>query len=283
MGATCCTPGDVDHMPTNPNSIKIEKLNPNKVNVIWSRKRGETDPASTRVNSIMKASDHNNDGVLSFEESIRMCRKFLERSNIEAGENVDEETLHSIFESLDTNGDRRLDRGEVEMALKAMWLMTRDNIPFEYLTGEGIVENTEDTHGSTTKRGRARSHQRVKQPVKRKKLSQNKVEGVWVLKRGSNAEGPDDAAVERVMQKSKRAVNKTDSADGALTRTEAQRISKAFAKKANMKSEEVDLVFDYLDTNDDGVLDKEEIALGMKAMWLMSTDGVQLSELLVET
>lgn len=271
----CCTPAEGD-LPPVDSGVRIEKLNPRKVEAIWARKRGDTDPATSRVNSIIAASDENSDGILSFEESIRMCRKFLERSDIDHDpEDIDQDTLHSIFFSLDTNGDRKLDRGEVEMALKAMWLMTRDAITIEDLTGEGspprYLDTSTPTNKSTSRAG----------TVKRKKLSRSKVESVWRQKRGENAEGPDDAAVERVMQKSKRAVSKSGaSTDGALTKTEAQRISKAFLKKASMENGSVDLVFDYLDRNDDGVLDKEESALAMKAMWLMSTDGVKLAQLL---
>jgi len=275
----CCAPAEVDYHPTY-SGAQIEKLNPDKVAAIWARHRGETDLATSRVNSIIAASDENHDGVLDFDESIRMCRKFLERSDIDKNvEDVDQDTLHSIFFALDTNGDRKLERAEVEMALKAMWLMTRDGIKLEDMTGEGDDYDDRDTPVASTTRGTSSRAG----GVKRKKLSRTKVESVWRQKRGENAEGPDDAAVERVMQKSKRAISKTgSSSDGALTKTEAQRISKAFLKKASMDSGNVDLVFDYLDGNDDGVLDKEEIALAMKAMWLMSTDGVKLNELLEE-
>jgi len=272
----CCTPAETDFMATDT-GFRIEKLNPKKVAFIWSRKRGETDPATSRVNSIIAASDENNDGVLSFDESVRMCRKFLERSDLDHdSEDIDSDTLQAIFHSIDTNGDKMLDREEVEMALKAMWLMTRDGISLDELTGDGDPEPIFDTAPVPTQTSRAGTG-----TVKKKKLSQSKVESVWRQKRGENAEGPDDAAVERVMQKSKRAISRTgSSSDGALTKTEAQRISKAFLKKASMENGNVDLVFDYLDGNDDGVLDKTEIALAMKAMWLMSTDGVKLDQLL---
>jgi len=270
----CCTPAESDFMPTD-SGLRIEKLNPKKVAAIWSRKRGETDPATSRVNSIIAASDENNDGVLSFDESIRMCRKFLERSDLDHdSDEIDSDTLQAIFHSIDTNGDKKLDRDEVEMALKAMWLMTRDGISLDELTGDGDPEPVFDTTPATTQTSRGTRD-------KKKKLSQSKVESVWRQKRGENAEGPDDAAVERVMQKSKRAISRSgSSSDGALTKTEAQRISKAFLKKASMENGNVDTVFDYLDGNDDGVLDKGEIALAMKAMWLMSTDGVKLDQLL---
>jgi len=279
----CCSPADADVMPVDT-GLHIEKLNPGKVSAIWERKRGDTDPANQRVNSIIAASDENADGVLSFEESIRMCRKFLERSDIDHDvEEIDQETLHAIFFSLDTNGDKTLDRDEVEMALKAMWLMTRDQVSIEDLTGEGDPPKFEDEPTPTSTTMMPTTQTRAGGSVKRKKLSRQKVESVWRQKRGENAEGPDDAAVERVMQKSKRAISKTgSSSDGALTKTEAQRISKAFMKKAQLDGSSVDLVFDYLDGNDDGVLDKSEIALAMKAMWLMSTDGVKLDQLLEE-
>merc|ERR1719189_211676 len=180
--------------------------------------------------------------------------------------------MAAIFAQLDINGDGRLDSNEVRLALKAMWLMTRDQVSIEDLTGAWDG-------------GEIASVQRTKAPPEgRKKLSARKVENVWVRERGADAEGPDEAAVKRVMDKSKsksKAIAKSDNNhDGALTKTEAQRISKAFLKKANLESGHVDLVFGYLDTNDDGVQDKEEIALAMKAMWLMSTDGVQLEALL---
>jgi len=284
----CCAPAPDDFMATDTGN-RLEKLNPTKVNAIWARKRGDTDPATSRVNSIIAASDENSDGVLSFEESIRMCRKFLERSDLtdHEVEDIDQDTLHSIFFSLDINGDQLLDRDEVEMALKAMWLMTRDNITIDDLTGEGDVDyrsvqdrenqpiSTFASTGPSTNTGSGTE--------KKKKLSRSKVESVWRQKRGEQAEGPDDAAVERVMQKSKRAISNSASGSdsgGALTKTEAQRISKAFLKKANMENGNVDLVFDYLDGNDDGVLDKKEISFAMKAMWLMSTDGISLEELL---
>ena len=66
------------------------------------------------------------------------------------------------------------------------------------------------------------------------------MESVWRQKRGENAEGPDDAAVERVMQKSKRAISKTGSSSGgALTKIEAQHISQAFMKKAQLDSNDL--------------------------------------------
>merc|ERR1719208_490487 len=78
-------------------------------------------------------------------------------------------------------------------------------------------------------------------------------------------------------------LNKDDANhDGNLSRQEAQRISKAFLKKAGMAHHRLEEVFDLLDTNSDNVLDKDEIALAMKAMWLMSTDNVHLDELLEE-
>lgn len=283
----CCAPAPDDFMPTDT-GIRLEKLNPTKVNAIWARKRGDTDPATSRVNSIIAASDENSDGVLSFEESIRMCRKFLERSDLDHEvEDIDQDTLQSIFFSLDTNGDQLLDREEVEMALKAMWLMTRDNISLEDLTGEGDVDLGSDldlANQPSTFASTGPSTNTGSGTEKRKKLSPSKVESVWRQKRGEMAEGPDDAAVQRVMQKSKRAISNSASGSdgGALTKTEAQRISKAFLKKASMENGNVDLVFDYLDGNDDGVLDKKEIALAMKAMWLMSTDGVKLEQLLDE-
>merc|ERR1719493_548576 len=118
----------------------------------------------------------------------------------------------------DSSGDKKLDREEVEMALKAMWLMTRDGISLDELTGDGDPEPIFDTAPPPTQSSRAGTGT----VVKKKKLSQSKVESVWRQKRGENAEGPDDAAVERVMQKSKRAISRSgSSSDGALTKTEA--------------------------------------------------------------
>merc|ERR1719464_1977988 len=105
--------------------------------------------------------------------------------------------------------------------------MTRDGVSIEELTGEwdgGEIAST------STKAP----------PEGRKKLSARKVENVWIRERGADAEGPDEAAVKRVMKKSKsksKAIAKSDNNhDGALTKTEAQRISKAFLKKANLES-----------------------------------------------
>jgi len=276
MGASCCTATDDDEMQAQKIHSKIYKrLNEMKVNHIWQAKRGSQDPADDKVNDIMKQQDGDKDGLLDKEESKRMCKKFLQRSNNEKSSGVsepDEQDMTAIFNQLDINGDGKLDRSEVKLALKAMWLMTRDNVSIEDLTGEwdgGEIVATPQVRAP---------------PSGAKKLSARKVENVWIQERGADTDGPDEAAVLRVMNKSKsksKAIAKSDNNhDGALTRTEAQRISKAFMKKANLESGHVDLVFGYLDTNNDGVLDKEEIALAMKAMWLMSTDGVLLEALL---
>lgn len=275
MGAQCCTEtADDEFDAARHHQLAHQPLNETKVNKAWLAKRGNQDPAEDKVNEIMQQQDANNDGLLDKDESKRMCIKFLERSQDDVENGVREphgDELDSIFHQLDINQDGKLDRREVKLAMKAMWLMTRDGVHIEELTGDG------DSNYTPTKKTL---------PAGRKKLSARKVESVWIKERGAEAEGPDEAAVQRVMKKSKsksKAIAKSDNNhDGALTRTEAQRISKAFLKKANLDSSHVDVVFDYLDTNDDGVLDKEEIALAMKAMWLMSTDGIQLEALLDE-
>jgi len=254
MGAMCCA-ADGDDYP----NYHTDKLSEVKVNYWWNQKRGSSDPTSERVKKIMNSADANKDGVLNFEESSRMCKKFLKHSGRNKGDEVDDETLEGVFKSLDGNNDGMLDKAEVELALKAMWLMYRDDVPLEDLCG-----SWNSTSGGNGRKG--------------PKLSRRKVENTWLSKRGNNAEGPDAAAVDRVMQKSKK--NGSGSNKNALNRAEAERISRAFRKKANRTDIEVGEVFDYIDTNSDGVLDKDEIALAMKAMWLMSTDGVKLNQLL---
>jgi len=123
--------------------------------------------------------------------------------------------------------------------------------------------------------------------TKKKKLSRKLVELIWKHVRGQ-AEGPDDAGVCRVMEKSKRQCGVKreqmglETGTDALSKIEAQRICKAFMRKSNKTIDQLhpDVIFYYLDTNNDGVLDKSEVASAMKAMWLMSTDNIRVELLL---
>lgn len=298
MGAKCCTPA-VDDLPLAQDNLEL-KFNPEKVNHLWIKSQKNSAQASARVTKIIEAADANKDGELDYNESLRVCRNFLNKTSDRGGKPLNDEDLQGVFTSLDTNDDGKLNIPELEMAIKAMWLMNDRGISIDDLRGEwdGPPPAYED---QTEKRDVALSKENETLKKTQEKLSRKKVEQVWKTKRSEDAEGPDAAAVQRVMAKSKKqgkkmnnngpnidnqvkeAFNEDDTNhDGALSRTEAARISKAFLKKAGMAHGRIEEVFDMLDTNSDNVLDKDEIALAMKAMWLMSTDHVLLSELLEE-
>jgi len=265
----------------DPRKAFESKLNPEKIDLIWEWKRGDTNPATQRVKDIIVASDENGDGVLDYEESKRMCRKLLKRSKISVG--VDEDLMHAIFRSLDQDGDLYLDEKEVEIGLKAIWLMTHDGVSIHDMTG--VMDDMIHVPHSQTEQKRRPMWQ------KRKKLSQSKVDRIWQKKRGVASQGPDDAAVQRAIERCRSVTNPVSSQaphdpSPSLTKTESQRLLKAFCNKAKLESKDLDLAFDYIDRNDNGILDKSDIALAMKAMWLLSSghdeDEIRLDHLLEE-
>lgn len=233
-----------------------EKINPVKVSHVWLKIRGKSsDQTTRRIGDIIKNADKNEDGNISETEALGLCKQFLKTSGAEAeDDDYNEEQCRTVFTQLDTSGNGNLEPFEVETGMKAMWLMKRDAIKIDQLCGD------------------------MPAPEALPKLSQSLVDQKWKELRGE-APGPDDKAVTR-------AINKSDKGKkGALNPPEAIRITKAFIKKAGavnlgIGSHETSKVFHYLDTNGDGVLNKAEVKLAMKAMWLLDGKEVEVAELL---
>merc|ERR1719361_884198 len=95
----------------------------------------------------MAQADRNNNGFLEENEAIRLCKQFLAKS--QAAPNADpvsDVQIHAMFRTLDMNDDGLLSESEVETTLRAMWLMHRDHVPLDELTGEYVGKTEEDHH-----------------------------------------------------------------------------------------------------------------------------------------
>jgi len=107
------------------------------------------------------------------------------------------------------------------------------------------------------------------------KLDRKKVEEVWVEVRG-NAERPSEDFI-------KKAIKKDDfDGSGVLERGECKRLCESFqlrAKKNGDNFEKWEDVFQFLDKNNDGTLDFDDIKYTMTVMWLMTKDRVSLQRL----
>jgi len=233
-----------------------EKINPVKVSHVWLKIRGKSsDQTTRRIGDIIKNADKNEDGNIDETEALGLCKQFLKSSNAEESDDGwSEDQCRTVFHQLDSSGNGSLEPFEVETGMKAMWLMKRDGVNIDELCGD------------------------MPAPEALPKLSQSLVDLKWKELRGE-APGPDDKAVTRAIEKSDKQ-NK-----GALNPPEAIRITRAFIKKAGaanlgIGSHETSKVFHYLDTNGDGVLNKAEVKLAMKAMWLLDGKEVEVAELL---
>jgi len=113
------------------------------------------------------------------------------------------------------------------------------------------------------------------QEPKLKRISAEKVNDMWVQKRGADADDPLRKNIEHAISKSD--TNK----NGKLEMEEMQRLTGAFVRHSggdvNMTSEKL---FTLLDENSDGVLTFQEVLTTFKAMYLMKSNGVELDELL---
>lgn len=251
MGNCNCCAAEGDDGPSFNN-----KINPVKVSHVWIKKRGKSsDPNQRKIDGIIKKADKNDDGCIQEDEAVSLCKEFLKSAGAATNDgDFDDEQIAGIFRQLDQSGNGCLEPFEVETGMKALWLMKKDDVAWDELCGD------------------------VPAPEAMPKLSQQLVDQKWKELRG-DAPGPDDKAVNR-------AINKSDKQNkGSLNPSEATRITKAFIKKAgaqalHIESHETEKIFHYLDTNGDGVLDKNEVKLAMKAMWLLDGKEVEVSELL---
>merc|ERR1719361_954845 len=99
----------------------------------------------------MAQADRNNNGFLEENEAIRLCKQFLAKS--QAAPNADpvsDVQIHAMFRTLDMNDDGLLSESEVETTLRAMWLMHRDHVPLDELTGEYVGKTEEPVSPITT-------------------------------------------------------------------------------------------------------------------------------------
>lgn len=104
-------------------------------------------------------------------------------------------------------------------------------------------------------------------------ISSEKVNAVWKKHRGDK-KGPADKVIQNAIRKSDK------NNDGVLQKDEMSRITTAFLKHAGEGKLDEDTVFELLDENNDGKLNFEEMRTAFKAMWLMKSNGVQLSEMI---
>jgi len=107
------------------------------------------------------------------------------------------------------------------------------------------------------------------------KLDRKKVNTVWDEVRG-DAERPSEDFI-------KKAIKKDDfDGSGVLEKSECKRLCESFqlrAKKNGDVFESWEQVFQFLDKNDDGTLDFDDIKYTMTVMWLMTKDRVSLQRL----
>jgi len=110
------------------------------------------------------------------------------------------------------------------------------------------------------------------------KLSTERVVAVWKEKRGEKP-GPSDEDVEKAIKE------KDFDKSGVLEKAECQRLCESFMLRAQKACDgrpqfaSWESCFDFLDKNNTGSLEKEEIKYHMQAMWLMTKDQVDVKTL----
>lgn len=110
------------------------------------------------------------------------------------------------------------------------------------------------------------------------KLSQDRVLAVWKEKRGEKP-GPSDEDVQKALKE------KDFDQSGILEKNECQRLCESFMLRAQKACDgrpqfaSWEACFDFLDNNNTGSLEKEEIKYHMQAMWLMTKDHVDIKTL----
>lgn len=110
------------------------------------------------------------------------------------------------------------------------------------------------------------------------KLSKARVLAVWKEKRGEKA-GPSDEDVQKAIKE------KDFDQSGILEKNECQRLCESFMLRAQKACNgqaqfaSWEACFDFLDNDNTGSLEKEEIKYHMQAMWLMTKDLVDVKTL----
>jgi len=110
------------------------------------------------------------------------------------------------------------------------------------------------------------------------KLSKERVLAVWKGKRGEKP-GPSDEDVQKAIKE------KDFDQSGVLEKVECQRLCESFMLRAQKACDgrpqfaSWEACFSFLDKDDTGSLEKEEIKYHMQAMWLMTKDQVDIKTL----
>lgn len=119
------------------------------------------------------------------------------------------------------------------------------------------------------------------------KLSKERVLAVWKEKRGEKP-GPSDEDVQKAIKEkdfaTKQGFQSWDQS-GILEKNECQRLCESFMLRAQKACDgrpqfaSWEACFNFLDNNNTGSLEKEEIKYHMQAMWLMTKDQVDIKTL----
>jgi len=376
MGACCSADPTIDN---EVEQMKLTPLNADKVMKMWRLRRGHTDDKQ-KIKAMLDGADLNGDGALDRDESRRLCKKvyhvteqYVKSDNSRVSDQ--DATIAEIFVQLDSNNDGVLELDEVEVAIKAIWLMITDGVSLDDLVGDiepGFEEKwrndtpesialendinpfeeleqvvgepsptekpmetgqpgrdggahrtaahrdggqleAEEVEGEDDMCGYGSEIPEFPEPeemvpliiepgqsfhaeVSVPRLSKAKVQAVWgqcrVGEDGRTLDGPSEDMVKSAItkakekyvedckKKDKEVLNSQLATTGYLTKQEARRISKAFRAKAKWEHKKIDMVFQVLDTNNDGLLDLKEVSLAMQSMWMMDSDNVNVEDLI---